>query len=242
MSQAFLIAASQGENNALSGAPIADQARPILLDLFKQAGLQPQRLQEIHWCGGDPDYWLTSLIHQVGFSAEIARFQWPVAPLISHFVLQNAARSIETGARDLILLSQVSGERVTALLLASPAAVGRYNLAPRARIAACFSIGLDSKQRAGSPEAFLETARSVIEKSGEDLADVHLLAAERLPANKAVNKGFPSASWLNSSVRGGDYALLHALVSRLEEEKQRFGLLLSTGPQSTGLATLVERV
>ena len=101
MSQAFLIAASQGENNALSGAPIADQARPILLDLFKQAGLQPQRLQEIHWCGGDPDYWLTSLIHQVGFSAEIARFQWPVARLISHFVCRmRLARS--RPARDLI--------------------------------------------------------------------------------------------------------------------------------------------
>lgn len=242
MSQAFLIAANQGENSALSGVPLADQVRPMLLDLFNRAGLQPQRLQEIHWCGGDPDYWLTSLIEQVGFSVDIARFQWPVAPLISHFVMQNAARSIETGARDLILLSQVSGDRVAALLLASPAAVGRYNLAPRARIAACFSIGLDSKQRAGSPEAFLESGRSVIEKNGEDLAEVHLLAAERPPSNKAVGEVFPSASWLNPSVRGGDYALLDALVSRLEEEKQHFGLLLSTGPQNTGLATLVERV
>jgi hypothetical protein len=43
-------------------------------------------------------------------------------------------------------------------------------------------------------------------------------------------------------VRSGDYFLLATLADTLEAEQEGCGLLISEGPQKSGLVTLFERV
>jgi acetyl-CoA acetyltransferase len=58
-----------------------------------------------------------------------------------------AAQSILSGDLDLVVVIGLAEEASTALMLASPDAVGRYNLLPRARLAARSHAGTDSALR-----------------------------------------------------------------------------------------------
>jgi acetyl-CoA acetyltransferase len=58
-----------------------------------------------------------------------------------------AAQSILSGDLELVVVIGVSEEAATALLLASPDAVGRFNLLPRARLAARSLLGSDKAYR-----------------------------------------------------------------------------------------------
>lgn len=232
MSEAYLIAAALGSLQLLSGRSRAEQVRPLLDELLGKTGVPSRRLQELHWLGGDDEYWLSSLDLQ---NEQAARFQWPAGPLLAHFVLQACSRAVESGERDLILLGQETGGRAVLLLLASPAAVGRHNLAPRVRVGPRLSLG-------GTGGGLTAAARAALENAGLDLQQIEWLAAGRKLEARPAAPAFPSARWLLPDDRtpGGDLFLFSALADRLEKEK--LALLLSQGPQKSGLVTLVERV
>jgi len=252
MSEAYLIAAVQGNISSLSGHPHVEQVRPILQRLFEKSGVPARRVQELHWHGGDQEFWLNSLGTAFGFTQELARFQWPGTVLLAHWMLQSAARSIEAGDRDLVILAQETGDQVVALLLASPDAVGIYNLSPRARLGQKLTLS-------SAPGGLLAAASAVLEKADGSPADrsladqeavdqgsteIQWVAAARQPEADSINASFRAARWLGSDkeVPPGDLFLLCALVGQLEEDKAQRGLLLSEGPQKSGLVTLVERV
>ena len=58
-----------------------------------------------------------------------------------------AAQSILSGDMELVIVIGMGGQAATALLLASPDAVGRFNLLPRARLAARSLSGADKAYR-----------------------------------------------------------------------------------------------
>lgn len=233
--EAYLIAAAQGPVQTLSAAPRSEQVRPILESLLQISGVPARRVQEIHWHGGEDEYWLNRLGEAHGFGTDLARFFWPVTPLLPHTILQLTARAVESGDRDLVLLAQESSGRAVALLLASPAAVGRHNLIPRARIGAKLSLS-------GSVDDLPSAAKKSLEQVGQELDGLAFLAAAR-PARALANL-FPGAQWIlpGADLPSGDLFLLAALLQRLEGEQRKCGLLLSSGPQKSGLATLLERL
>jgi hypothetical protein len=264
MSEAYLIAVSQGKISPLSDISHLEQVRPILQSLFEKGGAPVRRIQEIHWHGGDEEFWFNSLGRSMGFAPDLAGFLWPPTALLGHVQLQNMARAIEAGERDLVILAQETGEQAVALLLASPSAVGLYNLSPRA----CLSHKLAVSS---APDGLLKAAFSALKKADESLAGqgleedtaseetspaspgnrmepkdgkVQWIAAALRPDPAALKAAFPGARWLGAdhTVPPGDLFLLSALIGRLEVEKAHRGLLLSEGSQRSGLVTLVERV
>ncbi len=260
MSEAYLIAATHGNVSSLSSHSHAGQVRPILQELFKKSGAPARRVQALHWHGGDQEFWLSSLDSSprfgelqetmLGFLPEMARYQWPAVPLLVHYALQSTARAIEDEDADLVLLAQETGDQAVALLLASPAVVGIYNLSPRARISRKLALS-------SAPDGLLKAACIALNKPVRETpvpdadqpnpADVQwLAAAKRLaPAQSpSQDEYFPGARWLlpGKELPPGDLFLLCALVDRLEGEKAQRGLLLSEGPQKSGLVTVVERI
>ena len=75
-----------------------------------------------------------------------------------------AAQSILSGDMDLVVVIGLGEEASTALMLASPDAVGRYNLLPRARLATRSLAGTDSALRS----AGLVSDDIAIFKTGEN--------------------------------------------------------------------------
>jgi hypothetical protein len=258
MREAFLVAAAQGYLKPISGQSHVEQVEPILRELLEKSGAPGRWIEEIHWHGGDQEFWLSALGPSqgasLGFVPEIARFQWPAVALLAHASLHSLARAIEAGDANLVLLAQEAGDQVAALLLASPAAVGNHHLAPRAR--------LDRKMAISSlPDGLLNAARAGLgrEEPGQDRekpaensppqSDIQWLAMagrNDLPAfqPQALREVFPAALRLDlpAGTPSADLFLLKALVERLEDRQAQHGLLVSQGPQRSGLATFVERI
>jgi hypothetical protein len=251
-SEAYLIAAAQGAVQAFSGRGHAQQVRPTLEALLGGAGVPPRSVQEIHWHGGDDEYWLGSLDESFGFAPDVARFQWPVTPLLVHYVVQSSARAMEAKDRELVIVAQETGGQVCALLLASPVVVGRHNLSPQARVARKFSLS-------SRPGGLIPAAMAALEKADRleaEQATEDEVAASELPQPGVVQwcatarKGLPGmesfrgAQWLlpGGDLPSGDLFLLAALSARLAESKAPRGMLLSEGSQKAGLATVLERV
>lgn len=261
MLEAYLIAAIRGTISSLSVDSRAGQAWRILQDLLGKSGVPARRVQALHWHGGEGAAWMPSLCPSPGdgesqkpapgFLPETALFQWPAAPLLAHASLQSAARAIEAGDADLVVLAQESGDQVAACLLASPTPVGIYNLSPRAAIRCKLALS-------SAPGGLLKAAAAALRHAnredadqgpaGPGAAEVDWLAALSWlePSSQAISPedGFPAARWLDPEQQdpAGDLFLLLALLDRLEEEKARWGLLLSEGQQRSGLATCLERI
>jgi hypothetical protein len=113
MAEAYLFAAVE--------AGSADEA---LESALRSAGARAAWVSEVHWLGQP----LPAVL------VDKALFGWPDAPLLALFSLQALLRALQSGAADLLILGQSTPQRAAALLLGSPAAVGRWNLPPLARL------------------------------------------------------------------------------------------------------------
>jgi hypothetical protein len=165
MSEAYLIAISFGKLSPLSDISHVEQVRPILQSLFQKSGVPARRVQEIHWHGGDDEFWFNGLGRLAGLPPEVAGFHWPATALLAHTQLQNMARTIEAGGRDLVILAQETSGQVVTMLLASPSAVGIYNLSPRACLGHKLAVS-------SAPDGLLKTAFLALKKADEVAARV----------------------------------------------------------------------
>jgi acetyl-CoA C-acetyltransferase len=146
--------------------------------------------------------------------------------------------------------SQIS-DAAAALLLASPKAVGRFNLIPRARIVARDVIGSDPVLMLDGP---IPATRRVLERAGLDLADMDVIE---------INEAFASVvlAWeqelkpdmLRVNPNGGAIALGHPLgvtgavlmtklLYELERSGGKFGLQTMCIGHGMATATIIERV
>lgn len=302
MSEAFIVAAAHLPVEP--GQSRAGAAGDVLTAVLRSAGLPAKRVAEIHWQVPpraatqasrqreqelDVELlgpWLIQLAQRLSFPPDLAAFLWPAAPLLDHFVLQAAVRCVQSGQRELVAVGQFSSqpgandglEQAGALLLAGPAAVGRYNLAPRARAAALLAVnaaqgGLLASARAGLHQ-LAERERARRQPLPSKPAGQHLLplpqdfnSGAAAPAQDApeperfdlplpeeitwlasaaqadgLQDHFPRAQWAaDGPPATGALLLLIGLLSALEARSDDCGLLLSSGPQETGLITLLER-
>lgn len=146
--------------------------------------------------------------------------------------------------------SQIS-DAAAALLLASPKAVGRFNLIPRARIVARDVIGSDPVLMLDGP---IPATRRVLERAGLDLADMDVIE---------INEAFASVilAWeqelkpdmLRVNPNGGAIALGHPLgvtgtvlmtklLYELERSGGKFGLQTMCIGHGMATATIIERL
>jgi acetyl-CoA acetyltransferase len=121
--------------SAFSAADPAETLRQAI----KESGVNPARVQDFIFGADDPA--------SIG-ADELARETAIHCPLVtvssSLRALFFAAQSILCEDADLVLVSGAQGGQSAALLLASPAAVGVYNLMPLARIDAFSLAGADA--------------------------------------------------------------------------------------------------
>ncbi len=179
-----------------------------LAQALSGAGARANWLDEVHWLG----------LPLPAAPGGKPLFAWPDAPLLPLFCLQAALRMLQSGAADLIALGQSATGEAAALLLGSPAAVGRWNLPPLARLEPL-------RAGAGSPEGFRAA----------------LQAALPHPPALAACSGFPSAGLGVENTPGEDIAGVCALAHRLAEGRAPDGLLAGFAGQG-GLAIWIERV
>lgn len=226
----YLAGAARGPVQSLSGQPRVAQVEPVLKKLLDGAGVKTDAIQEIHWLGGDDEFWLSGLGRAAGFAPGLARFQWPAVPLLAHTILQSAARVVEAGEKDLVILAQEAGGEAELLLLASQEAVQNGHLVPIARIGFKRAVS-------AVPDGLLPAAQSALAAAGQP--DIQWLAAAR---QIAAGSAFSAAQWLypGADLPSGDLFLFSALAARLAQENARYGLLVSEGPQKSGLVTLLE--
>lgn len=146
--------------------------------------------------------------------------------------------------------SQIS-DGAAVLLLASPAAVDRLRLKPRARIRACTTIGSDPTLMLTGPIA---ATRKVLAMAGLTLADIDLFE---------VNEAFAPVPivWMRElgvahdklNVNGGAIALGHplgasgarimtSLLHEMERRGVRYGLQAICCAGGMGTATVIERL
>jgi acetyl-CoA C-acetyltransferase len=147
--------------------------------------------------------------------------------------------------------SQIS-DGAAALLLASPKAVGRYNLMPIARVVTRYVVGVDPVLMLSGP---IPATRGVLERAGLELEDMDVIeineafacvvlawakelgvsSLERVnPNGGAIAHGHPLGA------TGG--VLMTKLVYELERIQGRYGLQTMCIGHGMGTATILERL
>jgi acetyl-CoA C-acetyltransferase len=147
--------------------------------------------------------------------------------------------------------SQIS-DGAAALLLASPAAIGRYNLTPMARIVARCAVGSDPVLMLDGP---IPATRLALKRSGLDLDQIELIEINEAFAAVvlawAKELGVDDLSRVNPN--GGAIAhghplgatggvLMTKLVYELERSGRRYGLQTMCIGHGQATATVIERL
>ncbi len=263
MSESFIIASEQKEAEpGQEGAALA-----FISSLLEAAHLKARRLQEVHWQSGGSQ---PLALQSIETSFDVALFQWPDLPGLDHLLLHSASRAILAGERELVLVGQEWQHHTAAALLASPAAVGKYNLLPLVRIDSRLTLPAEPERWASSLRTILQKrAQSALEKiraaeqavaqatpyEAESVPEVqaaealpipeaiHWLAASQSIDPQAVEAAFPQARRLVAlpPAPPGAFFLLAALLKALENSRTRWGVLLSGAQQGAALATVIER-
>lgn len=142
----------------ISAARAADPAQAIR-QAVQEIGLKPERVQDV-LLGFDeasalPD--LEGILRAAGLACPSAAVSSSLRAIFF------AAQSILSGDVDIVLVVGLHAGDSAALLMASPDAVGRWNLSPRARLAVRSLAGVEPALRA----AGLESGEVTITKRGQ---------------------------------------------------------------------------
>ncbi len=185
-----------------------------IASLCSSVGLRPQRIDVLHRLDA-PD---------TQADPGLPVFDWPAAPLLDHFVLQQVCAALADGKMELAVICQFGGDQAAAVLLGGPAAVGRYNLPPEARLQPLTPLsgesGLASRAAAAALGALPEDGR-ITHLAGDLTADVLPL----LEAAQALDEK-----------RGVLFQLQALLAARADWS------LLASHTAGAGLITLLERM
>ncbi|HWQ04462.1 MAG TPA: hypothetical protein VN452_03825 [Longilinea sp.] len=181
---------------------------------LRSLALKPEWIQEAHVLGQAPELPIKTL------------YRWPGDSSAAHRLLHFACQALESGDLDLLLLASGQG----ATVLASPDAVGRWNLLPRASLSACFSYPPDTP----SDQFLSALAYRLATVEIEPAQDGYAAALGEIEFSLAP--AFPAVKWLPRQVLDLT-AQLNRVCAALENQPANLGLLFSAG-----LATVIERL
>lgn len=164
-------------------------------------------------------------------------------------------KTLKTPFKDGGVVTAASASQITdgasAVLVASEAALKKYNLKPRAKIVRSYICGLDPEIQLTGP---IPAVKGVLERAGMTIEDMDLIeineafASVVMAAQKELN-----IPWDKINVNGGAIALGHplgcsgariltTLVNELERRGLKRGLLTMCVGFGQGIATIVELV
>ncbi len=207
----------------ITGSDLSE-SQPTLAAALNNVGVLPGWVETAHMIADQIDQ-----ARAIAAGAFPITFLWPRHSGQTGFVLHDVCRSLLIREQNLALLAEQDQEAIHYALLASPQALGRYNLMPHAHIAAWWTL----------PPSALTALPQKLEKSGFDPELVRWISGEGGLGQNAIVT-FPAAQPIE---QGPDSLLgkLNFLIHRLDETKCSHGLLLSGLGGAPLLATLVER-
>lgn len=181
---------------------------------LRSLGLKIEWVQEAHLLGDAPELPIQPA------------YRWPVGVSSSHRLLHFACQTLLSGDLEVLLLAG-GGQ---AALLASPKAVGRWNLTPRASLSSRLNYRPDA-----SPDQYLAALALRLMAAEIDPEQAGLaLALEQ--AEPPLAPAFPAVAWMAHD-QPNFLAALNHLCAALEERSTGLGLLFTPG-----LATVIERI
>ena len=233
MLEAYLFAAGEGSS--------PEQALQAALS---RVGGRLQWIEELVWLGG-----LAPALSQPALSL-------PDQPGLDHFVLNALLRQLLSGERQFLALGQTCAGSSLALLLGGPAAVGRRNLLPRARLQPAPALPADPAALADALEAFvlsLAETPPLPEPSEEDkpliispakppplpIPPLKIPVVSLLALRGVERPVLPAARRLDRAP-GALFAMAE-LARALETGREEWGGLCST-LETASLLTLLERL
>jgi len=204
---------------------------------LKTQGVQPRWIDEVIRLvetGTENDLGL------VGLEATVPEFYWTRDQTNEQLIFQAACREIAVDDRNLILLLSSQARQTTAVLLASPPAVGMYNLMPLAYVEEQLSLRIPSADAAILP--ILETALLKKQKKVSQVKELLLVQAAGKRPVKAET-AFASAGWVKpQNPVAGALNACHELVQVLVQKKLANGLAVELAAAQQLFATWIECV
>lgn len=119
MSEAYFVTGCQ--------LPAGSTLDALLQEVLKTGGMKPNQVSEIHLFT-DAASALFERKRETIFGTVI---QWPLIPHLAVSTLFSACRALESGETSACVLVENSAQMSSAILLANPSAVGRFNLSPK---------------------------------------------------------------------------------------------------------------
>ncbi len=186
-------------------------------------GLKPTWIDEI--------FWLSSPGAPVFSNLPDRSRQWDVTAATAHRLLQLILSDLLCGKNDFVVLVESRGQTISLAALATPQAVGRYNLLPAGRLAAL--SGLHQGQPA--PEIVKAVMANLAEFELEPESVSCLASANGSGLNLTPN--FTQAQLLKLPGDAGLVESILALRDALKNQPAKTGLLFYG---ESSLATLLE--
>lgn len=123
MSEAYLVSGSEQK----TGTSLEE----LMKSICAPVGITPRQIDEIHLFTDEA----SALFKRKEETIASPCFSWPLLPLIPATGLQSLCRAMEIGELTLCLLAEISASGSSAILLANPISVGRFNLNPMVHLA-----------------------------------------------------------------------------------------------------------
>ncbi len=201
-------------------------------------GENQSSLPETLAAGGVLPNWV-EIAHLIADSLQeaggIASANFPITYLWSHqsaqpgFILHDVLRLLLIREKNMALLVEKDPSAIHFALLASPQAVGRYNLMPHAHVTAWWTL----------PSLAVKALPQKLDKSGFDPELVKWVIGENGLGEKAIEI-FPAARAVEQPP-ASVISKLNCLIHQLDQTRSSHGLLLTGSAENPLLATLIER-
>jgi hypothetical protein len=211
----------------------ASLAQVTLNALVEKTGVQPEWIDVVYWLGGDI---VTGTLEEVGIESSAPVLSWPGLPLMDHFMLHSASRSLSTKEAGIVIMGQQIGDIAGAILLAGSDAVEKHGLTPKANLTARLVLS-----PAGSPLASIRQALENMQQNApKALACIAPVDSDSLEILSEEIQAFNPAVRIEPAP-SGVIMQLNLLSAALQEEEAGCGLLVSAIPHRPLLATLVQK-
>jgi hypothetical protein len=204
-------------------------------DWLQAQHILPRWLDEVVWIYENNS---TEMIAITGLKPETIQMNWRSPAFSELYFLHCACREIALGERRLVLLISIRVKRVTAVILAAPAAVGMYNLFPEVYID-------DLIQSVVPGEDIMEELDKSLLKKGRKPSSTKLFCLNT-PGRKRPSKtgtNFSGAGWVKPE--GEDWGTLeacHEVIHSMKTKQQKNGLVAEVTMDQLLFATWFETV
>jgi hypothetical protein len=231
MSEAYLIAGTQ--------LPIGSTIDTLLQSIFDAAGIKSNQVDEIHLYMDSASN-LFQRRQDTSFGPVVG---WPLIPYLQPSGLFSSCRGLETGDKSTSILAEISAQSSSAILLANPDGVGRYNLTPQVQLATRFTSPVWIADPVGNANRLLASIPPKETDPDEDVQDLRI--PPKTPVRpwlgfyapqKPENSGWPEDRLVfKSSIFPSLITLAEAVIS----SKTDPGVWMDLDPEEPGASMLV---